>query len=40
MMGKKVDDNTSKDGVMIPREISDVGGGSRYPAHTKTNDVN
>jgi hypothetical protein len=37
MVGKKVDDNTSKDGVMIQREISEVGGGSSYPAHTKTN---
>jgi 5-deoxy-D-glucuronate isomerase len=38
MTGKKVDDNASKDGVMILSVISDVGGGSSYPAHTKTND--
>jgi hypothetical protein len=37
MAGKKVNDNTSKDGVMIQRVISEVGCGSSYPTHTKTN---
>jgi hypothetical protein len=37
MEAKKVDDNTSKDGVMIQRVISEVGGESSYPAHTKAN---
>jgi hypothetical protein len=37
MAGKKVDDNTSKDGVMIRRVISEVWGGSSYHANTKTN---
>jgi hypothetical protein len=31
------DDNTSKDGVVIQRVIHEVGGGSNYPALTKTN---
>jgi hypothetical protein len=31
------DDNTSKDGVVIQRVIHEVGGGSSYPALTKTN---
>jgi hypothetical protein len=40
MAGKKVDDNTSKDGVMIQRVISEVGCGSSYPANMKTNYTN
>jgi hypothetical protein len=36
--GKRSDDNdTSKDGVVIQRVIHEVGGGSSYPALTKTN---
>ena len=35
--GKKADDGTSKDGVVIQRVIREVGGGSSYPALTKTN---
>jgi hypothetical protein len=31
------DDDTSKDGVVIQRVIREVGGGSSYPALTKTN---
>jgi hypothetical protein len=31
------DDDTSKDGVVIQRVICEVGGGSSYPALTKTN---
>jgi hypothetical protein len=31
------DDNTSKDGVVTQSMIRKVGGGSSYPAHTKTN---
>jgi hypothetical protein len=31
------DDDTSKDGVVIQRVIHKVGGGSSYPALTKTN---
>jgi hypothetical protein len=31
------DDDTSKDGVVIQRVIHEVGGGSSYPALTKTN---
>jgi hypothetical protein len=37
MLGKRVDDNTSKDGVVIQRVIRELGGGSSYPALTKTN---
>jgi hypothetical protein len=40
MAGKKVDDNTSKDGVMIQRVISQVGCGSSYPVNMKTNYTN
>jgi hypothetical protein len=37
--GKSTDDNdTSKDGAVIQRVIHEVGGGSSYPALTKTND--
>jgi hypothetical protein len=36
MTGKKAD-GTSKDGVMIQRVIREVGGGTSYPALTKTN---
>jgi hypothetical protein len=36
MAGKKVD-NTSKDRVMIQREIHEVGSKTSYPALTKTN---
>jgi hypothetical protein len=36
--GKRTgDDDTSNDGVMIQRVIHEVGGGSSYPSHTKTN---
>jgi hypothetical protein len=36
--GKSIGDNdTSKDGVVIQRVIREVGGGSSYPALTKTN---
>jgi hypothetical protein len=36
--GKSSGDNdTSKDGVVIQRVIHEVGGGSSYPAFTKTN---
>jgi hypothetical protein len=36
--GKSTGDNdTSKDGVVIQRMIREVGGGSSYPALTKTN---
>jgi hypothetical protein len=31
------DDDTSKNGVVIQRVIHEVGGGSSYPALTKTN---
>jgi hypothetical protein len=31
------DDDTSKDGVVIQRVIYEVGGGSSYPALTKSN---
>jgi hypothetical protein len=31
------DDDTSKNGVVIQRVIREVGGGSSYPALTKTN---
>jgi hypothetical protein len=36
--GKRTDnDDSSKDGVVIQRVIHEVGGGSSYPALTKTN---
>jgi hypothetical protein len=34
---KSGDDDTFKDGVVIQRVIHEVGGGSSYPALTKTN---
>jgi hypothetical protein len=39
MAGGKIsgDDDSSKDGVVIQRVIREVGGGSSYPALTKTN---
>jgi hypothetical protein len=37
MSGKRADEDTSKDRVMIQRVIHEVGGGSRYPALTKIN---
>jgi hypothetical protein len=37
MEGKKVNDNTSKDGVIIQRVITEVGSGSSYHASTKAN---
>jgi hypothetical protein len=37
MLGKRVDDNTSEDGVVIQRVIRELGGGNSYPALTKTN---
>ncbi|KAG8090925.1 hypothetical protein GUJ93_ZPchr0011g27582 [Zizania palustris] len=38
MPGKKVDNNTSKDGVVIQRVTREVGGGgTSYPVLTKTN---
>jgi hypothetical protein len=37
MVGKKANDNTSKDGVMIQGVIREVGNGSIYSALTMTN---
>jgi hypothetical protein len=37
MVGKKADNNTSKDGVIIQRVIHEVGGGSSNPTLTKIN---
>jgi hypothetical protein len=37
--GKRTgDDDTSKDGVVIQMVNHEVGGGSSYPVHIKTND--
>jgi hypothetical protein len=35
--GKRSDDDTSKDGVVIQRVIHEVGGGSSYSALSKIN---
>lgn len=37
MTGKKIDDGTSSEGVVIQRVIREVGSGSGYPVLTKTN---
>ena len=37
MSGKKPEDNTSKDGIVIQRVICEVSGRGSYPVLTKTN---